>query len=95
MEIEQDRVISNLKRCSHFESCSQSICPLDLELNLRNGKKSERCRFMREAKITKIKEREFVSGGRAMPDALLKFVPQSNLERINSPSRQRWDELKK
>jgi len=83
----------NMRRCSHFSSCSQNFCPLDLELHLRTGTKRDLCRFMREPKLAKIQGREFVSGGTAMPDALLNFVPRSNSERLNSRSKKRWEKL--
>lgn len=91
----QKEVIRNLKKCPHFESCSQNFCQLDLELNLRSGNKSDKCRYMREAKMTKIGEREFISGGRAMADAPLNFVPESNLQRLNRASFERWHEINK
>lgn len=91
----QEEIIANMEKCSHFNSCSQNFCPLDLELNFRSGGQSERCRFMREAKQTKIGEREFVSGGTIMPDAFLNFVPRNNLEWLNNGSQARWKELKK
>lgn len=81
--------------CSHYDSCSQNFCPLDLDLQLRSGNKSDKCRFMRDAKISKIKGRVFVSGGTQMSDALLKFVPESNLNSLNKPSKLRWKELNK
>jgi len=48
---------------------------------------------MREPKKAKIKGREFVSGGTAMPDAPLNFVPKSNLKWLNEVSRKRWQEI--
>lgn len=90
-----DNVIKNLEKCAHFSACSQNFCPLDPKLHLRSGNKSCKCRFMREAKMTKIAGREFVSGGAVMPDALLKFVPESNLKSLNKVSQERWEELKK
>jgi hypothetical protein len=86
--------INNLKKCPSFEKCSQNFCPLDLELNLRTGKKQDMCRWMREPKKKKINGREFVSGGGVMPDVPLNFVPQNNLKRINKISQKRWLELK-
>jgi hypothetical protein len=91
----QKEVMENLERCSRFISCSQNLCPLDLELNLRTGGKQDKCCFMREAKQTKIKGRNFVSGGRVMPDAPLNFVPESNLKYLNNPSKTRWAEINK
>lgn len=90
----QKEIVENLKKCPHFKSCSQNLCPLDLELNLRRGGKGEKCRWMREPKHTKIKGREFVSGGSVMPDAPLNFVPESNTAWLNQSSQKRWCELK-
>jgi len=83
----------NLKRCPHFNTCSQNFCPLDSELDLRTGGKQDECRYMREPKRANIAGREFISGGAVMPDAPLKFVPQGNVERLNEASRQRRIEL--
>ena len=78
----------------HYEKCSQNLCPLDFELKLRSGKKSDGCRFMREAKTSKIAGREFVSGGYVMPNALLNFIPEDNLNCLNNASRDQWNKLK-
>jgi len=91
----QNQVIENLKKCPHFNTCSQNFCPLDPELSQRSGKKQDRCRWMRDAKTSKVAGREFVSGGRVMPDALLNFVPSANIDRLNQASQARWQELKK
>lgn len=80
---------TSMQKCLHFKSCSQNFCPLDPDLNLRSGKKQDKCRFMREPKLVKIRGREFVSGGTIMPDALLNFVLESNLERLNTSSKAR------
>lgn len=81
------------ERCPHFHSCSQNLCPLDPELEIRVGNNADKCRWMREAKRKKIQEREFISGGREMPTALLKFVPRSNVERLNTPSKLKWQKI--
>jgi|GEM_PF-911693 len=91
----QDGIIENLKKCPHFDPCNQNFCPLDLELNLRSGSKQDKCRYMREAKVSKIAGREFTSGGRVMPDAPLNFVPSENLSWLNQASQARWHELRK
>jgi hypothetical protein len=83
----------NMQRCPHFNGCSQNFCPLDPDLNLRSGKARDKCRFMREPKLAKIRGREFVSGGTVMPDAILNFVPRGNIERLNARSQTRWREL--
>jgi len=86
-------LVENLEKCPHFNSCSQNLCPLDLELESRCGGKQDKCRYMREPKKANIAGREFVSGGAIMPDAPLKFVPQRNLERLNETSKGRWHEV--
>lgn len=85
----------NQEICPHFSSCSQNFCPLDPDLALRSGNKQDKCRWMREPKQSKINGREFVSGGSVMPDALLKFMPESNLWSLNTSSQKRWYELSK
>jgi hypothetical protein len=89
----EEKNTENMKRCPHFEVCSQSFCPLDFDLDLRSGKKNEKCRYMREAKTSNINGREFVSGGRVMLDTLLKCVPESNVEWLNKASKIRWSEI--
>ena len=90
----EKEIIENLKKCPHFNRCNQNLCPLDLELNLRSGGESDKCRWMRETKKSKIGDKEFISGGQVMPDAILNFVPESNLKWLNEVSRKRWFELK-
>jgi hypothetical protein len=94
-EISQEQIINNLKKCPRFDTCSQNLCPLDLELNLRTGSTQDKCRWMRETKTSKIAGRVFASGGGVMPDAMLNFVPEGNLEWLNKSSQRRWRELKK
>jgi len=91
----EEEIMENLRKCLHFDRCSQNLCPLDLELHLRSGNKQDKCRWMRESKRVKIRNKEFVSGGTVMPDALLKFVPESNLKWLNKVSQDRWRKLKK
>jgi len=90
----EEQIMENLRKCPHFDKCSQNLCPLDLELHLRKGGKEDKCRWMREARKVKINGKEFVSGGVVIPDALLKFVPQSNIKWLNESSQKRWQELK-
>ena len=85
----QQESLKNIKKCSNYNSCSQNLCPLDLELNLRYGGKQDKCRFMREPKKATIAGREFISGGALMPDVLLNFVPQGNLKWLNEVSKNR------
>jgi hypothetical protein len=82
-----------MEKCSRFESCSKNFCPLDQDLQLRSGKKSERCRYMREPKAISLAGRQFISGGTAMPDVPLKFVPSGNLKCLNQSSQEKWKEL--
>jgi len=93
--MDQSTIIQKLKRCPHFDGCNQNLCPLDLELNLRNGGGGDYCRWMRNPKRKKINGREFMSGGAVMPDGLLNLVPSANVERLNEASRTRWNELNK
>lgn len=88
-------IIQNLKRCPSYEKCNQNLCLLDLKLHLRSGGEQDKCKWMREPKRVKIKAREFVSGGQVMPDAILKFVPESNLKWLNQVSQKRWKQLLK
>ena len=88
-------LVKNLEKCTHFNSCSQNLCPLDYELELRYGGKANRCRYMREPKKASIAGREFMSGGAIMPDVSLKFVPQGHLKWLNEASKQRWQEINK
>jgi hypothetical protein len=90
----EEKIIGNLERCSHFDGCSQNLCPLDLDLYSRTGGGEAKCRWMREPKKKKIGDKEFISGGRVMPDALLNFVPESNLKSLNESSQKRWKKLK-
>jgi hypothetical protein len=90
----KEQIMENLRRCPYFDRCSQNLCPLDLELHLRTGDFSDKCRWMREAKKAKVNGREFISGGRVMPDAILNFVPEGNLKWLNGVSQKRWHGLK-
>lgn len=91
----EKQITDNLEKCPHFDRCSQNLCPLDLELHLRSGNTSDKCRWMREPKSVKLNGKEFISGGRIMRNAILKFVPESNLKWLNEISQKRWFEIKK
>ena len=91
----EKQITDNLEKCPHFDSCSQNLCPLDLELHLRSGNTSDKCRWMKEAKSVKLNGKEFISGGRVMPNAILKYVPESNLKWLNGISQKGWLKLKK
>jgi len=86
----KNKIVENLEKCPHYISCSQNLCPLDFDLEFRSGNNADKCRWMREPKKKKIKGREFISGGRAMPDAILDFVPEDNLRWLNESSRKAW-----
>jgi len=92
---QEDKIKQNLEKCTHFQSCHQNFCPQDLELSLRSGGRRDWCRYSREPKAVKIRGRDFISGGSVMPDAPLNFVPECNLDRLNTASKKRWIELHK
>lgn len=79
--------LENLRRCPHFTGCNQNLCLLDSELPLRTGGEKDKCRWMREQKKVKVKGKEFISGGSVMPNAILKFVPGTNLKWLNGASK--------
>jgi len=85
-----DENVEKMEKCSHFNKCSQNLCPLDSELVLRTGGEGDKCRWMRDPKLKRIGDKEFISGGSVMPNALLNFVSESNLERLNGSSREAW-----
>jgi len=90
-----------MKRCLHFDRCSQNLCPLDIELKLRSGGEADKCRWMRERRVQHRKVvfgdgrgHEFkTTGGSVMPDDLLKFVPIKNIARLNKPSQKSYEKL--
>jgi len=90
-----DESYKNLKKCPRFNRCNQNLCPLDIELPLRTGGSGEKCFWMRPPSKKTIHGKVFISGGQVMPDGSLNFVPESNLEWLNTPSKKRWLELKK
>ena len=77
----QKELVENLKRCPKYEWCNLNLCPLDYELDLRVGRAREKCRYMR-------RDRKSI-----MPDELLKFVPKSNISKLNSVSQKRYKEI--
>ncbi len=83
----EEKVTKNMKRCPSWPRCSQNLCPFDFELHLRIGGESDKCRWMREPQRKKIKGREFISGGHAMPNGILIFVPESNFNWLNQSSK--------
>jgi len=84
-----------MDRCPHHDSCNQNLCPLDIDLELRDGKGGDKCRWMRPPQKKTIHGKDFISGGRVIPDGLLKYVPESNLKWLNELSQKRWFEIKK
>jgi len=98
-EISRKEVLKNLERCSYFDRCNAPICPLDLQMEKRTKLWNEvRCRWTREAVKTGIVKAgqyvQWIEWGRAMPDILLKFVPERNIKKLNEKSRERWLKLK-
>ncbi|MFH1188722.1 MAG: hypothetical protein V1652_02650 [bacterium] len=83
----------NMEHCPHFKSCSQNFCPLDLKLQERSGSTQDKCRWMREARKTKIKGKEFISGGKVMPNATLKYVIKRNMSTLNEASQKQWKRI--
>lgn len=90
-----EEIIENINRCPHMNECSRNLCPLDFELAKRTGRICDICRWMREFKQKEIKGQEFISGGKAMPDRLLRYVPAFNYKWLNKASQKRWDEVNK
>lgn len=90
----EEKIFKNLRRCAHFNKCSQNLCPLDLELPLRKGGEQDKCRWMRNHQKKIVNGQEFISGGKVMPDGILIFVPKRNLKWLNGVSQKRWWELK-
>jgi len=101
--VSEDQIITNLEKCPHYDKCNQNICPLDYEMYLKFGGESTTCRWMRERKAghRKFRNKEGVgrvfysSGSPTMPDELLKYVPSENVQRLNTPSKKRWNEIMK
>jgi len=91
---QEEKIVELLSKCPHFSGCSQNLCLLDLELNLRSGGKQDKCRYMREPKVARINGREFVSGGGVMPNAPLHLVPSDNLKWLNVSSQARRNKLR-
>jgi len=90
-----DKLCNNIGKCPHSDKCNQNLCPLDIDLPLRKGGIGDKCRWMRPPIEKTVPGGTFISGGRVMPDGLLKYVPESNFEWLNTPSQKRWLELKK
>ncbi len=89
----KEEIRENMKKCPRWDHCSKNLCPLDLELNLRVGNENNKCRWMKEPQKKKIKEREFVSGGSAIPSGILIFVPRANVKWLNDDSQKKWKKI--
>lgn len=85
--------LENMEKCPHFNKCNQNLCPLDIELLFRVGGNADKCRWMRPPLKKTIHGKVFISGGHVMPDGLLNFVPEGNLEWLNTLSKKRWSKL--
>lgn len=110
MKITNQQIDENLERCPSFISCNKNLCPIDLELELRAGGDSDKCKWMREGRKRpfspegKMLSKEEVKstpniefrnlGGSVMPDELLKYVPKRNAKWLNEKSKKRWHKLK-
>ena len=86
----QDENLKRVEKCPYFGRCSQNLCPLDSELFLRTGSTSDKHRWPRGSKGVELNGRESISGGRVMPNAILKYVPESNLKYLNENSKRAW-----
>ncbi len=83
----------NLKKCPYWQKCSMNLCPLDSDIDLRVGKRDDKCRWMKVPRQKNIKGREFMSGGNVMPKGLLVFVPIANIKHLNSLSQKEWRKI--
>jgi len=84
---------NNIEKCPHYNSCNQNLCPLDVYLESRSKKSGDKCRWMRPPKQKIIMGRVFLSGGKVMPNGLLKYVPESNLKWLNESSQREWRKI--
>ncbi len=82
----EKKTSENLRKCSRFNGCSINICPLDLEIYLRNRIPGEKtCPFM-----IKKKHKEQKGIKTLIPYSVLKFIPKSNLKMLNKRNQKRW-----
>ncbi len=91
----ENEINENIKKCPYWERCSMNLCPLDLEINLRVGKRDDMCRWIKVPRKKNIKGREFISGKGVMPNGLLIFVPRGNVKWLNGPSQEQWKKINK
>lgn len=86
----QERIISNLKKCPRFNNCSINICPLDLEVNLRNKLPGEKdCPFTIKKKAKNQKGIKTLA-----PYSILEVIPESNVKLLNKRNQKRWRGLR-
>jgi len=87
---EEQEIMKNLRKCPRFNWCSINICPLDLEVDLRNKLPEEKsCPF-----ATK-KRSEGQRGIRLLaPDSILRVIPESNVKMLNKRNQKRWRGLR-
>jgi hypothetical protein len=90
-QISNKQIMDNLRHCPSFDRCNKNICPLDLEMELRHG--GGICKWMREAEERFAFNTMITFGGKTMPDELLIYVPKENIKYLNSPSKNRANEL--
>jgi hypothetical protein len=86
---------NNMKKCPHFNECSQNLCPLDIDLYLRVGACRDKCRWMRPPLKKKVHGKVFICGGKVMPNGVLNYAPESNLKWLNTLSKKEWLKIKK
>ncbi len=87
----EKETIENLRKCPRFNKCSSNLCPLDLEVNLRNNLlDEERCPFTINKKAKSQKDIKT-----QMPPPILEFVPESNVKILNRRNQKRWLHLLK
>lgn len=88
--ITEEKVISNLKKCARFNNCSINICPLDLEIDLRNKLPEEK-----DCSFTIKKKGKGQKGIKTLaPYSILEFIPESNVKLLNKRNQKRWRELR-
>jgi len=68
---------------AHFDKCSQNLCPLDLELHLRSGNTSDKCRWMREPKQIKLDGKEIDFRVSVLPTVFGNKVVMRALDKSN------------
>jgi len=85
----QGEIIENLRRCPRYPGCSASICPFDLEVNIRIAGCEDFCPFRINKKSKDEKGIVTLIG-----KSILEVIPESNLKMLNKRNQKRWSELK-